>query len=61
MDVWGFDYDYTLADYTDDMLTLIYDLARDYLIAKMEYCFSKISQSMRSFNSIFFPPGTPRR
>lgn len=31
----GFDYDYTLADYTDELQNLIYNLARNYLVNDM--------------------------
>ncbi|CAM1332795.1 NT5DC3 (predicted) [Pycnogonum litorale] len=37
IDVYGFDYDYTLVQYKDSVLGLIYDLARDYLIKRCKY------------------------
>lgn len=32
LQVYGFDYDYTLAHYSSDLQTLIYDLAKEYLV-----------------------------
>ncbi|TMW65622.1 hypothetical protein Poli38472_008264 [Pythium oligandrum] len=37
IDVVGFDYDYTLCHYTEELQHLIYDMARDYLIHKFRY------------------------
>ncbi len=34
LDVLGFDYDYTLASYTDKVQTFIYDNALQYLLEK---------------------------
>lgn len=33
----GFDYDFTLANYTPEIQFLIYNLARDYLVNYMRY------------------------
>ena len=30
--VYGFDYDYTLAHYSSNLQTLIYDLAKEYMV-----------------------------
>ncbi|KAH7437817.1 hypothetical protein KP509_05G090700 [Ceratopteris richardii] len=35
--VYGFDYDYTLAHYTSDLQTLIYDLAKEHLVKEHRY------------------------
>lgn len=32
LQVYGFDYDYTLAHYSSHLQTLIYDLAKEYLV-----------------------------
>ncbi|KAM7282276.1 5'-nucleotidase domain-containing protein 3 [Ixodes scapularis] len=37
IEVYGFDYDYTLAVYTEALHYLIYDLGRDWLINKFKY------------------------
>ncbi|XP_049517610.1 5'-nucleotidase domain-containing protein 3-like isoform X1 [Dermacentor silvarum] len=37
IEVYGFDYDYTLAVYTEKLHYLIYDLGRDWLINKFKY------------------------
>ncbi|GLD92178.1 hypothetical protein PINS_up000711 [Pythium insidiosum] len=37
IDVVGFDYDYTLCHYTEELQRLIYGMARDYLIKKYRY------------------------
>ncbi|CAA0820006.1 HAD-superfamily hydrolase- subfamily IG-5-nucleotidase [Striga hermonthica] len=35
--VYGFDYDYTLAHYSADLQSLIYDLAKEYLVNELRY------------------------
>ncbi|KAG0470464.1 hypothetical protein HPP92_017164 [Vanilla planifolia] len=35
--VYGFDYDYTLAHYSTNLQSLIYDLAKDYLVGELKY------------------------
>ncbi|KAK1289988.1 hypothetical protein QJS10_CPB18g00299 [Acorus calamus] len=35
--VYGFDYDYTLAHYSPDLQTLIYDLAKEHLVNELRY------------------------
>lgn len=35
--VYGFDYDYTLAHYSSDLQSLIYDLAKNYLVNELKY------------------------
>ncbi|XP_029129922.1 5'-nucleotidase domain-containing protein DDB_G0275467 isoform X2 [Cajanus cajan] len=37
LQVYGFDYDYTLAHYSSDLQTLIYDLAKEYLVNELRY------------------------
>lgn len=37
IDIYGFDYDYTLACYKESLDYLIYDLGRDVLINKFQY------------------------
>uniref|UniRef100_H3HDU7 5'-nucleotidase domain-containing protein n=1 Tax=Phytophthora ramorum TaxID=164328 RepID=H3HDU7_PHYRM len=37
IDVVGFDYDYTLCHYTEELQHLIYSMARDYLVGKLRY------------------------
>ncbi|VFQ95181.1 unnamed protein product [Cuscuta campestris] len=37
IDVYGFDYDYTLAHYSSDLQTLIYDLAKQHLVNEFKY------------------------
>lgn len=36
--VYGFDYDYTLAHYSANLQTLIYDLAKEYLVNEVSHC-----------------------
>ncbi|KAJ4958215.1 hypothetical protein NE237_025326 [Protea cynaroides] len=35
--VYGFDYDYTLAHYSSNLQSLIYDLAREYIVKELRY------------------------
>eukprot|EP00897_Mesotaenium_endlicherianum_P001267 jgi/Mesen1/1168/ME000124S00205 len=35
--VYGFDYDYTIAHYTQELHSLIYNLAKDYLVNELKY------------------------
>lgn len=35
LQVYGFDYDYTLAHYSSHLQTLIYDLAKEYLVGEV--------------------------
>ncbi|XP_021895165.1 5'-nucleotidase domain-containing protein DDB_G0275467-like [Carica papaya] len=35
--VYGFDYDYTLAHYSSDLQSLIYDLAKEYMVNEFKY------------------------
>lgn len=37
IEVVGFDYDYTLANYTEQLPKLLYDLAMDYLVKRLKY------------------------
>lgn len=37
LQVYGFDYDYTLAHYSDHLQTLIYDLAKEYMVNELRY------------------------
>ncbi|ESW26837.1 hypothetical protein PHAVU_003G152500 [Phaseolus vulgaris] len=37
LQVYGFDYDYTLAHYSSHLQTLIYDLAKEYLVDELRY------------------------
>ncbi|KAG2407672.1 uncharacterized protein HKW66_Vig0024940 [Vigna angularis] len=37
LQVYGFDYDYTLAHYSSHLQTLIYDLAKEYLVGELRY------------------------
>lgn len=37
LQVYGFDYDYTLAHYSSHLQTLIYDLAKEYLVGEVSY------------------------
>ncbi|KAF7806582.1 5'-nucleotidase domain-containing protein [Senna tora] len=37
LQVYGFDYDYTLAHYSPDLQTLIYDLAKEHLVNELRY------------------------
>ncbi|XP_028773629.1 5'-nucleotidase domain-containing protein DDB_G0275467-like [Neltuma alba] len=37
LQVYGFDYDYTLAHYSSELQTLIYDLAKQYLVNELRY------------------------
>ncbi|POM80716.1 5'-nucleotidase domain containing hypothetical protein [Phytophthora palmivora] len=37
IDVVGFDYDYTLCHYTEELQHLIYAMARDYMVGKLRY------------------------
>lgn len=41
VDVYGFDYDYTLANYESSVEYLIYQLGRDNLIDKYKVCFTQ--------------------
>lgn len=38
VDIYGFDYDYTLALYSDALNTMIYNTARDFLIEHFKVC-----------------------
>lgn len=38
VDVYGFDFDYTLVHYTKEVNKLIYELARDRLVEKLNVC-----------------------
>jgi hypothetical protein len=38
VDIYGFDYDYTLALYSNNLDTMIYDTARDFLIEHFKVC-----------------------
>jgi len=35
--VYGFDFDYTLASYTPALQSLIYDLAKHYMVEELKY------------------------
>lgn len=37
LQVYGFDYDYTLAHYSDHLQTLIYDLAKEYMVNEVSF------------------------
>ncbi|XP_073220897.1 uncharacterized protein [Cicer arietinum] len=37
LQVYGFDYDYTLAHYSSHLQTLIYDLAKEYMVNELRY------------------------
>lgn len=37
--VYGFDYDYTLAHYSSDLQTLIYDLAKEHMVNEVGFFF----------------------
>ncbi|KAK4257606.1 hypothetical protein QN277_007170 [Acacia crassicarpa] len=37
LQVYGFDYDYTLAHYSSDLQTLIYDLAKEHMVNELKY------------------------
>ncbi|WJX96744.1 hypothetical protein P8452_77909 [Trifolium repens] len=37
LQVYGFDYDYTLAHYSADLQTLIYDLAKEFMVNELRY------------------------
>lgn len=36
--VYGFDYDYTLAHYSSNLQSLIYDLAKEYMVNEVSLC-----------------------
>lgn len=38
--VYGFDYDYTLAHYSPNLQTLIYDLAKKHMVDEVRFCLS---------------------
>ena len=38
VDVYGFDFDYTLVHYTKEVHRRIYEMARDRLVAKLNVC-----------------------
>lgn len=38
IEIYGFDYDYTLALYSDALNTMIYNTARDFLIEHFKVC-----------------------
>lgn len=40
VDIYGFDYDYTLALYSNALDTMIYNTARDFLIEHFKVCFT---------------------
>lgn len=37
--VYGFDYDYTLAHYSPDLQTLIYDLAKEHMVHEVIFIY----------------------
>lgn len=40
VDIYGFDYDYTLALYSNTLNTMIFSTARDFLIEHFKVCFT---------------------
>ena len=44
IDVYGFDYDYTLVNYTDELAHFIFDTTIDYLISKLKVGVSSFFQ-----------------
>lgn len=43
VDIYGFDYDYTLALYSNALNTMIYNKARDFLIEHFKVCFTVVA------------------
>lgn len=43
--VYGFDYDYTLAHYSANLQSLIYDLAKEYMVSEVSICLSNYMES----------------
>lgn len=44
--VYGFDYDFTLAHYTDALQPLIYDLAKKHLVSEVSFKLSILSEGI---------------
>lgn len=65
--VYGFDYDYTLAHYSSHLQTLIYDLAKEYMVNEVSsdlltlaLCFSNCGSFAYSFLVASFSSGIRR-
>lgn len=57
VDIYGFDYDYTLAQYSNALNTLIYNTARDFLVEHFKVCLTsriKYGGSLWSFSHSCF-------
>ena len=48
VDVYGFDFDYTLVHYTREVHRRIYEMARDRLVAKLKVCAVRLCPQLRS-------------
>ena len=46
VDIYGFDYDYTLAVYSNALNTMIYNTARRFLIEHFKVCFIAVAPSL---------------
>lgn len=49
LDVYGFDYDYTLVNYTNDLADFIFDKTIDLLVSKWKVCFCLIKELFSYF------------
>jgi HAD superfamily 5'-nucleotidase-like hydrolase len=47
IDIIGFDYDYTLVTYTNELLELIYDMALNRLVEKLQYPLEMLSAGLK--------------
>jgi len=58
VDVIGFDYDYTLANYTERLPNLVYDLAMSYLVTERRYPGELIASGCPKYDPDFACRGT---
>lgn len=50
VDIYGFDYDYTLAMYSNALEKMIYNTARNFLIKNFKVCFTVVASDILAYN-----------
>ena len=60
VDVIGFDYDYTLANYTKRLPRLVYEMALEYLVQKLRYPPILVSKYSLEYDDTFACRGEPK-
>lgn len=53
VDIYGFDYDYTLAQYSNALNAMIYNKAREFLIEHFKVCFASVVSNVFALKLIF--------